>query len=365
MGTREETMHLNFRLKEIACACLMISLTGCGIGLNSVLFVTKTAIAVDADTEPPSADIGYAREEFVLAPAFKNGEVLPVLTTIGARPGVLEFGSNHSFATGDAALVMADALTSKDDYPFAQNAADPTKVQRPTLSSTIETGKKDTVPHGFWESLWFFVAGNSERQRYFFGTDTNFGLHVEWGGSELPRSVALGFKRKELSYVPLVETEASDKRTVSLASLIATANFASDVKSPQEAGLEIGQTFATGAAATLLAGHPEVREVLGPSLVKDYQKIRTLKFEKDAKDLSIREPLVDWIKSKFEGETDAAKKQAILKKSVELTLVSADTNVDTFTRRLHHNLTTPSSPNTNEHLAKLKEFMMAQFGYPD
>ena len=84
-------MHLNSRLMEMACTCLLISLTGCGIGLNSVLFVTKTAIAVDADTEPPSADIGYAREEFVLAPAFKNGEVLPVLTTIGARPGVLEF----------------------------------------------------------------------------------------------------------------------------------------------------------------------------------------------------------------------------------------------------------------------------------
>jgi len=57
------------------------------------------------------------------------------------------------------------------------------------------------------------------------------------GGSELPLSVALGFKRKELSYVSLVESETdgnSPGRTVSLASLIATANFVSQVTGEQK-----------------------------------------------------------------------------------------------------------------------------------
>ena len=135
----------------------------------------------------------------------------------------------------------------------------------------------------------------------------------------------------------------------------------------EETGLDIGQTFATGAAATLLAGHAEVREVLGPSLVKDYEEIRALheKFKMGKKDFNIREPLVKWIRDKFKGETGPAKKQTILAKAIELTLVSDDTKLDSFPKRLRRNLTTLASPDTGRLLSDLKTFMKNQLGYQD
>lgn len=139
------------------CTLLFLgfSVSGCGVGLNSVLFVTKTQVAVDADTEPPSLDIGYAREEFVLAPVFKDGKVLPVLTTVATETGAFSLGSSHSFATGDAALVITDALTDETIYLFEQPTASPPahppKVMQPSMNSTIQTNVQDQVPHRLLE----------------------------------------------------------------------------------------------------------------------------------------------------------------------------------------------------------------------
>lgn len=350
------------------------SLTGCGAGLNSVLFVTKTEVAVDADTEPPSLDIGYVREEFVLAPAFKDGQVLPVLTTVATDAGTFSLGSSHSFATGDAALVMADALTDEDRYPFSQaDAPDVTKVNQPTMEGTIKTTPTDIVPQGFWKSLWFFLFGSSERQRYFFGTNTNFGLHVEWGGSELPRSVSIGFKRKELAYVPLIEHEIPANgstpatRTVKLASLIATAQGKAKVSKQDDSGLTIGQTFATGSAATLLASHAGVRAVLGPILIQEFEAIKQaeVKFKQEVADRGSKEPLVDWITRTYKAETNSTKKQEFIDESITLNLVPAGTTVDSFLKQLGPTLTSTAPPETSRRLQDLKNAMKTKHGYHD
>jgi hypothetical protein len=351
---------------------LGISLPGCGVGLNSVLFVTKTEVAVDADTEPPSLDIGYAREEFVLAPAFKEGQVLPVLTTVATDASAFSLGSSHSFATGDAALVMADALTDNRRYVFSQTTElNGTKVKQPTMEGSIETTPRDIVPHGFWKSLWFFLFSSSERQRYFFGTDTNLGLHVEWGGSELPRSVSIGFKRKELAYVPLIEDEIPAKdnkpaaRTIKLASLIATANAKTKVSKPDDSGIRVGQTFATGSAATLLASHPGVREVLGPLLIQEYQDIKKAEFAAQRADRESKQPLVDWITHAYKTETDPTKKQEFINEAVTLQLIPAGTTVELFLKQLGPSLTSKAPPDTAQRLQTLKDAMKSKHGYSE
>lgn len=274
-------MGKSFLARCVFLLSLLHTVSGCAVGLDSIIFVTKTEVAVDLDTEPPAADIGYARREFVLAPIFKDGEVHPVLTTVGARPGVLDFGANQSFATGDAAIVMADAFSGDLPYPFDA----PNKLKYPSLKSEIVTSPSDKVPEGFWSKLAYFFTGSSERRRYFFGTDTNFGLHVQWSASEVPRAVSLGYKRKELSYIPLIEKVTKDgagmvqDKRLTLASLIATANVKSQVGAPSKTGVEIGQTFATGVAATLLAADPYIRRVLGPSIIQKYDEIRALRLD--------------------------------------------------------------------------------------
>lgn len=353
-----------------ALFALGISLSGCGVGLNSVLFVTKTQVAVDADTEPPSLDIGYAREEFVLAPAFKDGKVLPVLTTVATEAGAFSLGSRHSFATGDAALVMAHALTDPNLYTFSSNnPIDPTRVMQPSMSSTIQISTNDKVPHGFWKSLWFFFCCSSERQRYFFGTDTNLGLHVEWGGSEIPRSVSMGFKRKELAYVPLIEKETAAigttpaTRDVTLASLIATANAKTKVSTQNASGLTISQTFATGSAATLLASHPGVREVLGPLLVQEYQDIKQAELNAQTEDRKLKEPLIEWITRTYTAESDPVKKQVFVDEAVKLNLVPTGTTTDFFLKQLGPSLTSLAPPGTAQQLQELMNALITKHGY--
>ena len=89
---------------------LCLSVLACKAGEDEVIFVTRTNVAIDFDAIPATTDIGYKRDELMLAPSDPNGKVLPLLTSVGTKAGILEFGANHSFATGEAALVMARYL---------------------------------------------------------------------------------------------------------------------------------------------------------------------------------------------------------------------------------------------------------------
>lgn len=287
----------------LALAVLCFFLAGCAFGKESVLFTTVTGVAIDVDSEPPRVNIGYERHEGVLAPVFEDGEVLPVLTTVGTRANIFDFSAQHSYATGDAALVMSDYLAKQEEYPFGAPATE--RVARPEMNGRI------IVPKGDKEC--------TERKRYFFGTDTSFGLGVQFHG-EYPRAVSMGWKRKEFAYVPLLEktiyrNAAGDLKNLSemakicqaelgmlpptkenidakarekgyaemanvrLASLIATADVDASWKAKGGVGSRINQTYATGAAATQLAKHPEVRKVLVPVLVSADVKNETRKIE--------------------------------------------------------------------------------------
>ncbi|MFY4729844.1 hypothetical protein, partial [Nitrospira sp. BLG_2] len=56
---------------------LFVSLNGCGLGFNSLIFATKTNYGVDIDATPPAAEISIARHEGVIEPIFEDGKTLP------------------------------------------------------------------------------------------------------------------------------------------------------------------------------------------------------------------------------------------------------------------------------------------------
>jgi len=246
---------------------------GCKVGQDSVLFATNTSIAVDADWKPATLSIAYSRSEAVIEPALENNAVLPVLSSVGVNAGALSFGANHSFATGDAALVMARALTSTKDYDISK-----LNIALGTPWSDGSDGNPEAkLPAGFIQTK----LEPRDRRRVYFGTKTNLGLAVQWSTTTaMPDSVSLGFKRKELAFVPLIDSSIKlDGRTysgVQLSSLIATANGGTRVGGLNDTGMKIGQLFATGLAATFLSAHGPVRQVLGEAIVPNFEEAKEI-----------------------------------------------------------------------------------------
>ncbi len=278
---------------------LLFSLVACR---ETVAFTTKTGIALDLDAQPTSLDFGFIRSEGTIAPIFEGGEVLPVMSTVGSGLNGIGIASDHSFATGDSSIILADALLQPGRYIL--DGSKPVKVS--DLSGVIRVPK------------------SAERSVYFFGTDTSLGMHVQWTAATLPTGLSIGWKRKELALVPLMEStewvlvtssprraftdevlanvsasnryihpvsgaiaanQLTGELTVAvlkdqlylqeydsfkLASLLATASgSATPGSDPESTKGAIGQTFATGAAATLLVTHEAVRRVVSTSLVPE------------------------------------------------------------------------------------------------
>src|SRR5262245_12707871 len=147
--------------KRAGALAVLVLVSGCsGLGVDNVVFVTRTDVAVDFDTSPATTALGYKRDELVLAPIDANGRVLPVLTTVGTKAAPLSFGANHSFATGDAAIVMARHLLDKEDL---KNDGDGFL-------------KYETLKKSLGKGLDGNAISASGRKRYLFTTNTSLGL---------------------------------------------------------------------------------------------------------------------------------------------------------------------------------------------
>lgn len=259
-------------LRVLVLSVCGAAVAACTVGKDSVIFTTNTSVAVDVDTKPATLSIAYTRSEAVLGPTLENNAVLPVLSSVGVNAGAFAFGANHSFATGDAALVMSDKLTDPDNFDFQANDLNIRKIDNANSS----------LPAGFIPTK----IGVEDRRRFFFGTQSNLGLAVTWSSLNVPEAVSLGFKRKELAYVPLIEGRVKDAngrshQGVQLSSLLATADAGTRVGNLNDTGMRIGQLFATGKAATYLAGHGSVRQVLGAAIVPSYAEAREIALEGD------------------------------------------------------------------------------------
>ncbi|MBT6345234.1 MAG: hypothetical protein HOJ49_00705 [Nitrospina sp.] len=225
-------------------ALSLIFITGCStLGKDNILFMTKTSLGVDVDTKPPTLEIGYDRKEGTISPTFQDGKVLSQVASFKTKDGIVGQAIGQSFATGQAADIL-----SKYMFSPAKLATTATIDESEILLVNAQTAK---------------VSGNEKR--YFFGTDTNFGFKVNFGleTGGLPDSVHLGYKRKELAYVPLIANKDGE---VALASLMATAGLSTKIASLEETSLTFSQFYATGLAANHLASIPEIRSQVTPNL---------------------------------------------------------------------------------------------------
>lgn len=241
-----------------ALLLLLIAITtmpGCGIGTNSLLFVTKSNVGLDFDAKPPTAEVAISRVEGVVEPVFKNGETLPVMASFRTEGSGLFAGEiGQTFTTGDAALVMA-FLYGDGDHEFEPLKGNwEKKVGVPfdsSLDVTLESPEKESF--------------NEKSVRpVFFGTSTSFGAKLSWSGmtAAYPDSLHVGYRRKEFALAPISYSEDGGKGKVSVPSLLATIDIEGEAKSVQKSKLKWLQYFATGKAATALALRQNVRRAM-------------------------------------------------------------------------------------------------------
>ncbi len=237
--------------------------SGCAIGFDSTLFVTKSNVGLDVDTKPPTAELSIARREVVVAPAFVDGQTPPVLA--GFKTGnrmLFGFDVSSIFAGGDAAWT----LTEKQ--PQANS----------TAALCLPTEPKGDLRLGPLPLGQVTLPREDEIRPFVFGTDTTFGLKAAWSGmtAQFPDSLKIGFNRKEMALAPVfgraVQGDAACPYRVQMPAFLATIEVGVDAQTPQSAEAAYRQSFATGKAATALAGEEQVKRILLSRLESAYAK---------------------------------------------------------------------------------------------
>ena len=197
------------------CAALL-GLSGCAS--NDAVFVTKTSFSVvDVDTTPAGVSFAHDRTEGYFGPRFDNGQVYPVTGFFSGNGSGLTREVRQVFAGGDAASVVLGAAPS---VPIATDCGDQRK--KPPLLFT--TGTTLGIKLGFAES------------------------------TILPTSFVFGYRRKEAAWVPVSKTCQPSV----LATLDSSVEARGQANDPKLKG-RVGQYFATGVAAVLLASDPLIR----------------------------------------------------------------------------------------------------------
>jgi|GEM_PF-2101603 len=244
---------------------ICFALLGCSTGNDSIVFVTKTSVAVDVDTNPATFDVGYGRYEGSIAPVVKDGQVLPLLSSVssdgGISSGVFGTGVSQNFGVGNAAVIMSQYLGVADN---------PAENSREKFSDIMKgpANVKGTVNTG---------------RRYFFGTKTTLGFTTGFAAERgySPDSISLGYKRKEFAYVPIRENGTANAKTLSIPSMLATAGTSTSAGINQS-GFAVNQFYATGKAANYLAAHPVIRNAVISKIIGD-QKVNDKLAEEAAK----------------------------------------------------------------------------------
>lgn len=193
----------------------LVALFSAGCGTPGAIFVTKSSLAIaDIDSTPAEMTIAMHRVEGFIAPRNTNGNTPPVLAHITSNRDMLAPEVKQVYATGTAAERIAGDFRSNNSE--CKDCVDEKKDQ--TVSPVV------------------------------FSTSTTVGLRIGLSTDNGIDGVVLGYRRKEMSFVPSL---AKDKQgTYRYPSLIAAIHLNSgDSKSPFRAC----QGFATGTAATRLA----------------------------------------------------------------------------------------------------------------
>ncbi|MBV2264821.1 MAG: hypothetical protein KUL79_14890 [Thauera sp.] len=203
---------MNTRRTSIVLS-LALMVAGCASRPDTVVFVTKSSLGVDVEQTPPSASIAYDRVEGYFGPRYESGAVPPVLAVFMTNGQLLDRQVKQLYATGDAARALL--------APAAPSPSDP------------EQG--------------------GDFKPMFFGSSTTVGLKIGYEAGGSTSTFTLGYKRKELSVIPV--------NAGRFPAVLATLQTDVDAGSATDSRFGAGQLFATGAAATALAARPEVRDV--------------------------------------------------------------------------------------------------------
>ena len=265
------------------------SLWGCSLGKDSILFVTKTSVAIDVDTNPLTFDVGYGRYEGSIAPVAEDGEILPLLASVNAEStissDVFGAGVSQNFGVGNAAVIMTQYLGS-DSNPIDNGSVD--------FSELI------SKPASIKGKI------NDNTRRYFFGTKTTLGFTTSFAPERgyMPDSITLGYKRKELAYVPIKQNLTAG--TLSIPSMIATTGN-SENAGINESGFSISQFYATGKAASYLAANPTIRNSVITKIIGDDEVIKKLNLEIKANNLTkLNQQRVDSLIQSIDKLTDSS-----------------------------------------------------------
>ncbi|MBC7905236.1 MAG: hypothetical protein H7Y60_00615 [Rhodospirillaceae bacterium] len=199
-------------------AAIAGAVTGCADS-DSVLFVTKSSIGIDFDSQPPGASIAYDRVEGFFGPRYDNGAVPPVVASIATGGSLFDPEVRQVYATGKAAEIVQDGAQPGQSLPLAGG-----------------------------------------RKMMFFGTSTTAGLKIGFT-TGYPDSFSFGYKRKEASYIPLGTTkDASGNQVDAYPSVLASLDTRVQSKDVQSTSMLTRQYFATGSAAEMLATKKEVKK---------------------------------------------------------------------------------------------------------
>lgn len=201
-----------------ACLAAAASMALGGCATRDAVFVTKTSFSlVDVDSTPAGVSLAHDRVEGYFGPRFDNGHVYPVTGYFRATGNGLGREVQQVFAGGEAASIVLGAKPSGD---HTQNCDD--DRNNPPLV---------------------------------FATGTTLGIKLGFTqGAPLPNSFVFGYRRKEAAWVPV----SKGCQPSVLATLDGSGAARAQADDPKiKAG--VGQYFATGAAALMLAKDPTIQ----------------------------------------------------------------------------------------------------------
>lgn len=252
------------KTKHLLCLAPLL-LSGC-VGYNTALFMTKSNMGLDLDAKPPTAEVNIARKEMVIEPVFEGGKTPPVMASFSAQAGNkgLErflFGVNQTFAGGDSAVTMAKLYDSKVAPEIKAGEPNP-------YDSTLRLKTAPRTFTNWWHRFFFGLQDEKAVRPFVFGTDTQFGLKVNWSGAggPYPDAVKLGFNRKEMAVAPVTLSNATDVRIPSFLATVTHTSTGETTGVPNSLGEKINvewlQYFATGQAADNLSRQYGVRKAM-------------------------------------------------------------------------------------------------------
>ncbi|MCW3477343.1 hypothetical protein [Limobrevibacterium gyesilva] len=233
----------------------MAVLSGC-VGVDTAVMFTTDNLGVNISPTPtPTAEIGFSRQEGVIAPALENGAVIPGAASVyHSVPTFLPLATESGavFAGGQAA---AQLLTEPGG-----TAGD--------AKACISRAPTDSSGHP--------VITSGKARPMFFGTTTSIGFRISIpnpsGDVPFP-NVHLGYKRNEAAIAPVsgkpdgcADDAAGNKYAVYVPSFLAVIrNTAGQqpgagVQGNVNGSFNVGQVFATGIAATEAARLPAIGE---------------------------------------------------------------------------------------------------------